>query len=88
MVRLIRQRRDFPRVAGRRPGRRRAARHHPIGEMGVVDGSVEGELGVGTSTSGVDGGDSLGASVGLPGSLGSGSSDGRGVSDIIILLPV
>lgn len=54
----------------------------------MVDGSVEGELGVGTSTSGVDGGDSLGASVGLPGSLGSGSSDGRGVSDIIILLPV
>jgi hypothetical protein len=51
--------------------------------MGVVDGSVSGELGVGTSMSGVEGGDSLGASVGLPGSLGPGSSSGRGVSDMI-----
>jgi hypothetical protein len=88
VVRLVGQRRNFSRLAGRGSRRRRAARHHPTGEIGVVDGSVEGELGVGTSTSGVDGGDSLGASVGLPGSLGSGSSDGRGVSDIIILLPV
>jgi hypothetical protein len=54
----------------------------------VVDGSVDGELGVGTSMSGLVGGDSFGAWVGVPGSLGSGSSEGRGVSDIIILLPV
>jgi len=50
--------------------------------MGVGDGSVDGELGAGTSISGVEGGDSVGVSVGWPGWLGSGRPSGRGVSDM------
>ena len=83
MVRLVGKRRDFAGLARWRARRGREGGHQPIGEMGVVDGSVEGELGVGTSMSGVEGGVSLGAGVGWPGSLGPGSSSGRGVSDMV-----
>ena len=84
--RFIGKRRNLSGLARRRSRRRRTARHHPTGEMGVGDGSVAGELGAGTSMSGVMGGNSLGASPGWPGWVGSGTSSGRGVSDMAILL--